>query len=147
MRLVCYLGTRGCPGVVEEALREHFDPIAIVVPIEPRLLGPHLDAGATEDGLASIADILADRARKQALAAAGREEEALAGVFDQPTDARDRIVTAVLDPPIEAALADHAGEAEAETCFVARDALEILDEAGIRLEQALEPVGVELRTR
>lgn len=147
MKLVCYLGTRGCPGVLEEALRDDLDPVAVVVPVEERLLGPHLDGGEALDGLRGVAELLEDRARERGLRAAARTEEPLAGVFDERPDVEDRLQTAVVDPPVEEALVDAAREHGAETCYLARDALDVLDEAGIRPGERLQAAGVELVTR
>lgn len=147
MRLVTYLGTRGCPGVLEEALRDHFDELTVAVPAEPRLLGPELDAEGLEEGLRAVAEILAQRARRRALAAARGAEAELADVFDEPTEPTERIQALVLDPPLEQALAETAEATGAGACFVARDALDILDEAGVGLVDRFEATGVELRTR
>lgn len=147
MKLVCYLGTRGCPGVLEQALRAGFEPVAIVVPVEQRLLGPHLDGGAAGEGLRRVAEVLAARARERARRAAEQIEEPLTGVFGEQPDVEDRIVATVVDPPIEAALAEAAREHGAETCYLARDALDVLDQAGIRPGERLEAAGAELVTR
>lgn len=147
MRLVCYLGTRGCPGVLAEALRDHFDPLTVTVPIEPRLLGPHLQEANLEAGLASLGTLLAQRAEKRALQAAERGEAQLAGVFDEASELSERIDTRVLDPPIEEATAQLARESGARACYIARDALEILNEQGIGLAATLEAEDLELRTR
>lgn len=147
MRLVCYLGTRGCPGVLEEALRDDFDPIAVLVPVEERLLGPHLDGSDAREGLRCVAELLASRARERGLRAAARTEEPLAGVFDERPEVEDRIHAGVIEPPIEEALVDAAREHGAETCYLARDALDVLDEAGIRPGERLQSAGVDLVTR
>lgn len=147
MRIVVDLGTRGCPGVLEDALRDYFGPVHVLVPVEPRLLGPALAGEGLDGGLAEVAGILRDRARERALAAAERGEGALADVFDRRPDVGDRVAARVLDSPIEDALARAARELEAEACYLARDALDVLDEAGIRPAEALEPAGTELVTR
>lgn len=147
MRLVCYLGTRGCPGALEDALREYFDPLTVAVPLEPRLLGPRLAGEGLEEGLADVAGILCKRAQARAVEVAEAREGALTGVFEQSPDVEERISATVLEPPIEQGLAEAARQAGAERCYVARDALDVLNEASIRPAEALEPEGVELVTR
>lgn len=147
MRWVCYLGTRGCSGVLADALRDNFGPVEILVPAEPRLLGPHLSGAGLEDALADVAGIVAEQARRHAVDVAERNEAAAAGVFETATAAGDRIEAVLLDPPLEDALAERAGGTSAEVCYVSRDTLDLLDEAGIRPAEALDPHGVELVTR
>lgn len=147
LRLVCYLGTRGCPGVLEEALRDHFGPLQILVPTEPRLLGDTVDREETRTGLQSVGRILCDHARSQAIEIAQRAEDELAGVFGETTDPKRRISAEVLAGPMEQALEQAALDAEADRCFLARDALDILAEVGVDPLARLQPHGVELETR
>lgn len=147
MRLVCYLGTRGCPGVLEDALRDYFDPLVVLVPVEPRLLGPELVDQDLAGGLTAVAEILRERAYARAVAMAEASEGQLTGVFDQQPDVEDRITARVLEPPIEEALAEAARDTDADECYLARDALDVLDDVSIRPADALEPEGVELVTR
>lgn len=146
MRSVCYLGTRGCPGVLEEALRDHFDPLAILVPTEPRLLGSAL-ADDLGEALTAVAEVLAQRAREHAVEIAARNAEEVAGVFEPAGDPAERIQTHVLEPPLETTLAETAQAAEAEECYLSRDALDVLDGAGVHPGPTLARVGIELVTR
>lgn len=147
MRWVCYLGTRGCPGVLEQALRQHFGPVEILVPAEPRLLGAcNGDAGVAE-GLGEVASILAERAYERAVDLARSDEGELSGVFGEQPDVEDRIETRVLEPPLEDALAEAAEGSQVQRCFLSRDGLDVLDEAGIRPGDALASHGIELVTR
>jgi hypothetical protein len=145
VKLVCYLGTRGCPGVLEEALRDDFDPVAIAVPREPRLLGPHRDE--VDAALERVAELLADRARARAIERARQAEEQLADVFGRSRDPSDRIDAFVLDPPVEETVPAAAERREAEACLLARDALDVLDGAGVPLVDALDTHRVPLVTR
>lgn len=147
MRLVCYLGTRGCPGILEEAFRDNLDPVTIAVPIEPRLLGPHLDADALQEGLQAVAHALEHRAEAQARDRARRAEEQLASVFGQEADPCERIHTRLLDPPMEEEMLSCADELGAERCLLARDALDILGEAGVPLVDTLASADIEVVTR
>lgn len=147
MRLVCYLGTRGCPGILAEALRDSFDALAIAVPREPRLLGAHVTGERVEAGLEEVATLVARRAEARAIRQAEDAEERLTRVFDRGSDASERISARVLEPPIEAALVAHAGDRGAEACFVSRDGLDVIAEAGIPLVDELEARDIDLVTR
>lgn len=146
-RWVVYLGTRGCLGVLEDSLRDYFGKLRVLVPAEARLLGPRLRDRDLSAGLRALAQLLEDRARTRASTIADRNEEALTSVFGKASDPRERIETSVVEAPIEDAIADRASSETVEDCYVARDALDVLGSAGIRLGDPLDAHGIDLVTR
>jgi hypothetical protein len=146
MRAVCYLGTRGCPGVLEDALRDHFDALHVLVPAEPRLLGPLADRDLGQ-APQQVAELLADRARGRAIELAERNADEQAGVFETTTDLGQRIRATTIAGPLEEALPGELASIEAEACFLSRDGLDVLAEAGIGLGGVFEAIEPELVTR
>lgn len=148
MRLVLYLGTRACPTLLEEALSGYHDDLGVLVPSDPRLLGPVLEGPELEAGFADIARILLDRALAHGRAIAEREDATLSDVFGQaPPDPSQRVTGRVLDGRIEEGLATFVDAHDVDRCYVARDALDVLDGVSIRPADALEPHGVEMVAR
>lgn len=146
MRLVLHLGTRAGPATIDAALKDHLDPVSILVPADERLLGPNFEAPSGD--LEAVAEVVQSRALEHATEVAVRSERELADVFGSDPEGGDRIEARLLDPPLEEELAHILDEeSSAEALFAARDALEILDEAGIRLEGVLDARGVDLVTR
>lgn len=146
VRLVVQMGTRGCPGALEEAIRSTFQPVMVLVPCEPRLAGRVLAGADDSEGLREVTTILARNAGRRALQQAAAREGQLTGVFDKDADPGDRIRVTILDPPLEEGLTDHLHQ-DVEACHVARDALDVLQEAGVALGALLEEAGIELATR
>jgi hypothetical protein len=146
MRLVLYLGTRGCRGVLEDALDNYHDPLEILVPADGRLLG---ETGTQiEDEMVDVSELVARRARERAHEIARREAEQLAGVFGQdPPDPDDRIGANVLEGPIDDALDACLDRVGADEVYVARGVLEIFDEAGLRIDPVLDRHRAELVAR
>lgn len=149
MRTVLYLGTRGCPPTLEDALDGYHDPLAILVPADARLLGPRVSGPSVRGGLEEIARILADRALDDAIEIAKREDKELADVFGQgPPDPSERLSARVLEGDLVDGLASVLeAHPDVETLYVARDALDVLDGVSIRPSDALEGRGVELVAR
>lgn len=150
MRLVVYLGTRGCRTALAEALDGYHDELVLVVPADPALLGPHLEEAGLEAGLAEIARILTDHALEHAARAALEQTAELADVFgEEPPSPEERISTHV----VEGDLAEGLGALAAELAptpgeaYIARDALDVLDGVGIRPSSVLDRQGVELVAR
>lgn len=143
-RVVVHLGTRACSGAVEAALDEPGARVLVLVPAEPRLLGEAGEDPTVREGLTEVADLLADRVRERAREAARRREEPYADVFGREADPDDRVEVRVPDDPLAEALAAALDEADAASVYVARDALDVLDGAGVRLADALEGREVEL---
>lgn len=110
-------------------------------------MGPELADEGLEDGLTDVASILRERAYARAVDLAEANESELTGVFDESPDVESRIQARVLESPIEEALAEVAKTTQAEECYLARDALDVLDDVAIRPADALEPHGVDLVTR
>ncbi len=150
MRTMLYLGTRGCPPTLTDALDGYHDRLVILVPVVPELLGASLAHDAAEPGLREISAILAERGLAHGVQAASRKAEPLAAVFDRdPPDVTERLEARVLEGELVDALARHfeQEEGEVEALYVSRDALEILDGLGIRVEQALEATDAALVAR
>lgn len=146
MRIVLHLGTRAGPATIDAALKDHLDPVTILVPADERLLGPNVGVDAGD--LEAVIEVVRSRALEHATEAAERSERELTDVFGSEPEGGDRVVARLLDPPLEDGLADVLDEqGSIEELFAARDALEILDEAGIRLEGVLDARGVDLVTR
>lgn len=146
LRIVLHLGTRAGAATIDAALKDHLDAVTIVVPADERLLGPNVDVEAGD--LEALCEVVRSRALEHATEAAERFERELTDVFGSEPEGADRIVAQLLDPPLEDELADVLDEQDAaDELFAARDALEILDEAGIRLEGILDARGVDLVTR
>lgn len=146
LRIVLHLGTRAGPAMIDGALKDNLDPVIILVPADRRLLGPNVDVDAGD--LEAVAEVVRRRALEHATEAAERAERELTDVFGSEPEVNDRVVVRLLDPPLEDGLADVLDEQDtSEELFTARDALEILGEAGIRLEGILDARGVDLVTR
>lgn len=146
LRIVLHLGTRAGPAMIDGALKDNLDPVIILVPADRRLLGPNVDVDAGD--LEAVAEVVRRRALEHATEAAERAERELTDVFGSEPEVNDRVVVRLLDPPLEDGLADVLDEQDtSEELFAARDALEILGEAGIRLEGILDARGVDLVTR
>lgn len=146
LRIVLHLGTRAGPATIDAALKDHLDPVTILVPAEGRLLGPNVDVEAGD--LEALSEVVRSRAFEHATEVAEQSERELTDVFGAEPEGADRIVARLLDPPLEDGLADVLDQQDAvEELFAARDALEILDETGIRLEGVLDARGVDLVTR
>lgn len=146
MRAVCYLGTRGCPGVLEEALREDLDPLTVLVPLEARLLGP-LAEDELADGIPEVAEILVDRARRRAVDHARRRIDEQAGVFGATADPAEIVAAETLAGPLDEALPTWLDRADAGTCYVSRDAMDVLAQAEVPVTEALDAMDVTLVTR
>lgn len=148
MRLVVYLGTRSCRTALADALDGYHDELVLLVPADTDLLGSRLTDAELDAGLAEVARIVRDRALARAAEIARTEARELADVFGQdPPPPEDRIAADILEGDLVAALEGYVAGLDAETAYIGRDALDVLDGAGIRPSEALDPHGVELVTR
>lgn len=146
MRAVCYLGTRGCPGLLEDALREDLAPLTVLVPVEARLLGPLAETDLA-DGVPEVAEILVERARQRGVEQARRRIDGQAGVFEPTADAAELLAADTIEAPLEETIPRWLDERGAQRLFLSRDGLDVLAEAGVELAASLDRAGLDLVTR
>lgn len=141
VRAVVYLGTRTCPQAVEASLRDHPDEVHVLVPSELGLLGDLEPSATLEAGFEAVGELLASRALEVAAETVRARDEPYAGVFDaSPPDPDDQVTARVVD-----ALDEALGElGEAETVYVARDALDVLEGASLDPREVLEAEALDL---
>lgn len=141
LRVVVYLGTRTCPQTLEASLRDHPEAVRVLVPSDPGLLGELDRSAPLEAGFEAVAGILAERALEVAGEVVRARDAAYAGVFDaEPPDPEDQVSTQIVD-----ALDQALGElGEAEAVYVARDALDVLEGAGLDPREVLEDQALDL---
>lgn len=150
MRLVIYLGTRGCRTALADALDGYHDALTILVPADPALLGPAMSDAGIGEGLTEVARIVRDRAFEHAAGIAEDQARALTNVFGkQPPPAEERIDVQVLEGSLVDALEACVDglDTTPEEAYIARDGLDVLDGVEVRPADALDPLGVELVAR
>lgn len=148
MRAIVHIGTHGCATALGDALREHLDPVVVLVPAEPALLGPTLGTGELEGELVLLARLVLARAIDQAQAAREQAVEELASVFDtEPRTEAQAVTGHVVESPLTQRLPEVLGEHEVQEVWMSREALELLDQAQADVAQAISAGGAELEAR
>lgn len=144
MRAILYVGTRTCPQAITEAMRQHHDPVTILVAADAKLLGQQRDHPDLAEGLRPLAGILEDKARQQAIANAQANQRELTDVFgDASKRPNDRITTRIITEGVDRSLLTLVEDQALEDLFAGRDALDILQAASIDV-QAILPEDVAL---
>lgn len=132
MRGTLYVGTRSCPQAITAALKQHHDPIAVLIIADPQILGEQADDPHLSKGLQDIAKILETNAREQAKQAVKATQQDLANVFETAAkEPSERIITRITTDAGPDALESFMEEHAVREVFVARDALDILQHASI----------------
>lgn len=138
MRAVLYVGTRSCPQAITEAMRQHHDPVTILVVADPKLLGRQRDHAVLAEGLGPLAEILADKARQHAIGHAEANQRELAHVFQKASKRpHERITTRIITEGVEGSLPTLVEDHALQELFAGRDALDILQAASIDVQRTL----------
>ncbi|MDX1611439.1 MAG: hypothetical protein R3185_03655 [Candidatus Thermoplasmatota archaeon] len=147
MQALLYLGTAACGTMVDEALSDQVDPVLVLTPVEPGLLGQMGRGGEPPEALRALARLVLAQGVERAREHLAANRAQLASVFSSQGEDPPSIGADLIPTPLSAHLPDLLAERDVDTLYVSREALDILDEAGVDVAGALTSSPVDLTAR